>query len=363
MRIEGAHGYRLTAVGRLLERFEIPALEPGPDEVIVEVSGCGICHTDVGFAMEGVPTRKTLPLVLGHEISGRVVVAGDNARDWLGRAVIVPAVIPCGTCPACQAGRPTICRNQFMPGNDGDGGFATHVRVPARGLCRVPDPLPSGLRLEMLSVIADAVTTPWEAIRRAGVGSDDVAVFVGVGGVGGFGVQIAAALGAAVVAIDIDPGKLELAAQHGASLILDSSSINEKDLKTFKNAVRSFAKQSGRRAIGVKIFETSGTTAGQQTAFGLLDFGGYLAVVGFTPKKVELRLSNLMALDATARGNWGCPPDQYPAALDLVLQGKVAIAPYVERYPLDEAPAIFDAVARHAIARRVILTNRNQEKS
>ena len=353
MRIDGAHGYRLVAVGRQLERFELPALEAGPEEVIVQVAGCGICHTDVGFAVDGVPTRKPLPLVLGHEISGRVVAAGEDAMAWLGRTVIVPAVIPCGTCPACHAGRPTICRNQFMPGNDGDGGFATHVRLPARSLCPVPEPLPPGLGTELLSVIADAVTTPWEAIHRAGVGPDDVAVFVGVGGVGGFGVQIAAALGAAVVAIDIDPGKLELAAQHGAGLTLDSS-INEKDLKA---AVRNFAKQSGRRGIGMKIFETSGTPAGQQTAFGLLDFGGYLAVVGFTPKKIELRLSNLMALDATARGNWGCPPDQYPAALDLVLQGKIAIAPYVEMHRLDEAPAVFDAVARHAIARRVILNN------
>ena len=62
-----------------------------------------------------------------------------------------------------------------------------------------------------------------------------------------------------------------------------------------------------------------------------------------------------MALDATARGNWGCPPDQYPAALDLILQAKVAVSPYVEVHPLDEAPAIFDAVARRAITRRVIL--------
>jgi 6-hydroxycyclohex-1-ene-1-carbonyl-CoA dehydrogenase len=138
--------------------------------------------------------------------------------------------------------------------------------------------------------------------------------------------------------------------------------VNEKDLKA---AVRNFAKQSGRRGIGFKIFETSGTPAGQQTAFGLLDFGGYLAVVGFTPQKVDLRLSNLMALDATARGNWGCPPDQYPAALDLVLQGKVTIAPYVELHPLDDAPAVFEAVVRHAIARRAILkplSNDNQEK-
>jgi len=352
MRIDGAHGYRLVAPGQPLQRWEFPALEPSAEEVIVGVAGCGVCHTDVGFAVDGVPTRKALPLVLGHEISGRVVAAGDQAAAWLDRAVIVPAVIPCGACPACQAGRPTICRNQFMPGNDGDGGFATHVRVPVRGLCSVPEPLPPGLGLASLSVIADAVTTPWEAIRRAGLGSDHVAVFVGVGGVGGFGVQIAAALGAAVVAIDVAQDKLELAASHGAGLALNSSRMNEKDLKA---AVRGFAKQSGRRAIGLKIFETSGTAGGQQTAFGLLDFGGYLAVVGFTAKKIELRLSNLMAFDATARGNWGCPPDQYPAALDLVLQGKVAIAPYVVEHPLDDAPAVFDAVVRHAIARRVIL--------
>jgi len=362
MGIDGAYGYRLVRVGQPLERVELPSLETGPEDVVVEVAGCGICHTDVGFAVDGVPTRKALPLVLGHEISGRVVAAGGNAGSWLGRTVIVPAVIPCGGCPACQAGRPTICRNQFMPGNDGDGGFATHVRVPSRHLCPVPEPLPPGLATELLSVIADAVTTPWEAIRRAGVSPDDVAIFIGVGGVGGFGVQIAAALGAAVVAIDIDSGKLELAAQHGAGLTLNSSSMNEKDLKA---AVRNFAKQSGRRGIGLKIFETSGTPAGQQIAFGLLDFGGYLAVVGFTPRKVELRLSNLMALDATARGNWGCPPDQYPAALDFVVQGRVAIAPYVELRPLEDAPAVFDAVARHATTRRVILKpvlNNNQEK-
>ena len=239
-----------------------------------------------------------------------------------------------------------------MPGNDGDGGFATHVRVPARGLCAVPEPLPQEIRPELLSVIADAVTTPWEAIRRAGLSADDVAVFVGVGGVGGFGVQVAAALGAAVAAIDVDSDKLELASKHGAGLTLNPATMNEKDLRA---SVRSFVKQSGRSGIGLKIFETSGTTAGQQTAFALLDFGAYLAVVGYTAKKVELRLSNLMAFDATARGNWGCPPEQYPAALDLVLKGKVAITPYVEQYSLDEAPAIFEAVARHAIRRRVIL--------
>jgi len=266
--------------------------------------------------------------------------------------VIVPAVIPCGTCPACQAAKPTICRRQFMPGNDGDGGFATHVLVPSQGLCPVPTTLPDGLTLAMLSVVADAVTTPYEAVRRSGLGPEDVAVVVGAGGVGGFGVQIAASLGAAVVAIDVDPLKLELASKHGAKLVLDARST---DLKGLRAAVRSFIKDSARQGIGLKIFEMSGTPAGQTTAYGLLDHGAYLAVVGFTPQAIELRLSNLMAFDATARGNWGCPPDQYPAALKFVLEGKVALAPFVEKHPLEEAPAILEAVAKHALRRRAIL--------
>lgn len=349
--MQPAYGFELTAVGAALARREW-TLAPAPDEVIVEVAGCGVCHTDLGFAYDGVPTRHALPLVLGHEISGRVVEAGDTAADWMGKRVIVPAVIPCGKCAACAAGRPTICSRQFMPGNDGHGGFATHVTVPARGLCPVPEVLPPGITPEMLSVVADAVTTPYEAIRRAALGADDVAVFVGVGGVGGFGVQIAAALGAVVVAIDLDAEKLALAAAHGASLALDARELDEKELK---KRVRSFAKESGKRGLGLKIFETSGTPAGQQAAFSLLDFGGYLGVVGFTPRKVELRLSNLMAFDATARGNWGCPPEQYPAALRLVLEGKIALAPYVEAHALEDAPQVLDALARHALQRRVIL--------
>ncbi|MGB7022325.1 MAG: 6-hydroxycyclohex-1-ene-1-carbonyl-CoA dehydrogenase, partial [Candidatus Acidiferrales bacterium] len=296
--------------------------------------------------------RHQLPLILGHEISGRVVAAGDQVGNWLGRAVIVPAVISCGVCPACRAGRPTICHQQFMPGNDGNGGFATHVLVPARGLCAVPETLPSGTTLEMLSVVADAVTTPYEAIRRSGLGPDDVAVIVGAGGIGGFGVQIAAARGAAVVAIDIDRERLDLVSQHGAGLVLEA---NSTDLKGLRAAVRTFSKESARKGIGLKIFEMSGTPAGQIIAFGLLDHGAYLGVVGFTPKPVELRLSNLMAFDATARGNWGCPPDQYPAALQLVLEGKVTLSPFIEMHRLDDAPTIIEAVARHAVRRRVIL--------
>jgi 6-hydroxycyclohex-1-ene-1-carbonyl-CoA dehydrogenase len=336
--IDNAYGYRLVEPGRPLVRHELPPLDPGPAEVVVEVAGCGVCHTDVSFAVDGVPTRHPLPLVLGHEISGRVVLAGDGAGEWLGRAVIVPAVVPCGICSTCAAGRPTICKDQFMPGNHGDGGFATHVQVPANGLCPVPDELPEGITLEMLSVVADAVTTPLEAIR----------------------VQVAAAMGAAVAAVDIDQDRLELASNHGAALALDAT---RKNLKEIKTAVREFSGASGRQGIGLKIFETSGTPAGQETAYALLGPGAHLAVVGFTPKKVELRLSNLMAFDARAEGNWGSSPECYPQALEMILAGGVKLEPYVEFFPLDEAPSVLEAVAEHRLRRRAILLPPKETKS
>jgi 6-hydroxycyclohex-1-ene-1-carbonyl-CoA dehydrogenase len=352
-RLDSAYGYALVAPARRLERWALGSLDPGDDDVVIEIAGCGICHTDVGFATGAVPTRHPLPLVLGHEISGRVVATGNGASQWSGAAVIVPSVIPCGECPACRAGRPTVCRRQLMPGNDGHGGFATHIKVPARGLCRVPDELPAGISLASLSVVADAVTTPYEAIRRACLGPQHVAVFVGVGGVGGFGVQIAAAIGAAVVAIDVDDQRLQLASRHGASLTLQAAN---GDSGAMKSAVRAFVKQSGRAGIGTRIFETSGTRAGQQTAFSLLDHGAHLAVVGYTPQPVEVRLSNLMAFDATAAGNWGCPPDRYPDALAFVLDGKVRLDEYVECHPLDDASAVFERAVLHTLTRRAILT-------
>jgi 6-hydroxycyclohex-1-ene-1-carbonyl-CoA dehydrogenase len=330
---------------------------PGRDEVLVEVAGCGVCHTDLGFFYEGVPTRHPLPLTLGHEVSGSVVAAGEDAGAWIGRDVIVPAVIPCGHCEACRARKGSVCPSQVFPGNDVHGGFATHVRVPARGLCPVPELSdarvnPTGLDLASLSVIADAVSTPYQAIERSGLAAGDVAVFVGVGGVGGFGAQIAAARGAHVVAIDVDAGKLAMIAEHGAELTLDSSVLGFRDLR---RELGSFAARHRAPSWRVRLFETSGSPAGQETAFGLLGPGGSLSIVGFTPKKVAVRLSNLMALDASLQGNWGCAPELYPAVLELVLAGRVRVAPFVERRPLSTINQTFAELHDHAVARRVIL--------
>jgi 6-hydroxycyclohex-1-ene-1-carbonyl-CoA dehydrogenase len=356
----GIRAYEMTSPKepmRLVERSResVPA-----GHVLVRVAGCGVCHTDLSFWHDGVRTRHALPLTLGHEISGVVEAAGDDVKRLVGAAVVVPAVIPCGTCDLCLAGRGNICAKQIFPGNDLHGGFATHVLVPAAGLCEVPGftgdvsaPLgKSGVGLAELSVLADAVSTPWQSIRRSGLAAGDVAVFVGVGGVGGFGVQLAAALGARVVALDVDPARLDALKEHGASLAVD---VRGKTPKDVRKEIAAFATSVGAPQKQWKIFETSGRPAGQEMAWGLLNHGAYLGVVGFTMEPVSVRLANLMAFDARAEGTWGCLPELYPSALQLVLDGRVKIAPFVEKRPLSTIDAVFGALARHEISKRPVL--------
>ena len=238
-----------------------------------------------------------------------------------------------------------------MPGNDMDGGFAEYIAVPGRGLCAVLDRGPYGLA--DLSVVADAVTTPYQAVVRSGLKPGDLAIVVGAGGVGGYAIQIAAALGARVVEIAVDDGRLRAIAGHGAALTLSSAAL---DFKALKKEVMGHAHAWGCPATGWKIYECSGHPAGQETAFGLLGYAGVLMVVGFTLAKIEVRLSNLMAFDATVQGTWGCRPELYPEALQLVTEGRVTLKPFIERHRLAEGTDILRRVADHEMSKRAILT-------
>lgn len=349
--------WQMTGLKQPLQQVTAALPQPGAGEVLVKVAGCGVCHTDLGFYYDGVRTKSPLPLTLGHEISGTVQAAGPGAEPWQDRAVIVPAVMPCGECDVCRQDLGNICMDQKMPGNDIQGGFASHIVVPAAQLCEVPvddSGKPRGktdVELAALSVIADAVTTPYQAIVDSGLNDQDTAIFVGVGGVGGFGAQIAKSFGAAVVAIDVDPVKLESIAPY----VDRTYNAGEMPFKDLRKAVSTFVKEQGRRRTQWKIFETSGTAAGQRTAFGLLTFGASLAVVGFTMDTLELRLSNLMAFHAVARGNWGCRPEFYKPVMDLVLADKVKLTPFVKTFPLEQINEVFEMVHSRRIQQRPIL--------
>jgi 6-hydroxycyclohex-1-ene-1-carbonyl-CoA dehydrogenase len=342
--------WQMVSPGSPLELKDYPVPEIGPADVLVKIAGCGLCHTDLGFLYGGVKTRHEPPLTLGHEISGRVVAAGETFQNLVGKNVVVPAVIPCGECELCRSNRGNACRKQLMPGNDFHGGFASHVYLPGRFLCVVDDL--RGFDLAELSVIADAVTTPYMAVRRAEVKAGDLCIVVGVGGVGGYAVQISSTYGAKVIALDIDAKKLEKFKSYGADYCINAK---DKDVRAIQKEVRDLVKKEGLPPYGWKVFEMSGTGIGQEIAYALLSFAGSLMVVGFAMEKVSIRLSNLMAFDASAIGTWGCLPEYYHEAVELALTERIKTRPFSSRYPMGRINEVIDQAREHKLETRAIL--------
>lgn len=322
---------------------------PGEGEAVVKIAGCGVCHTDLSFWHAGVKTKHVLPLTLGHEISGTVI---SGPANYVGRKVIIPAVLPCGECELCKKGASNICQNQKMPGNDFDGGFATHIKVPYKYLCPVPEEALKNHTLEELSVVADAISTPYQVIKKSGLEQGELAIVIGVGGVGIYGAQIAKISGAKVIAIDVNDAKLAIATSLGVDGVFNSTGHG---IKSIKDNVKAIAKQIGAPKYAWKIFEFSGTKAGQELAFNLITFASTLSVVGFTMDKLELRLSNLMAFDAKAIGTWGCKPELYPEVVELVSSGKLNVKNFVELFPLSHINEVFKNTLEHKYNKRSVL--------
>jgi len=334
-----------------LEKTEIPVPELGPGEVLVEVAGCGVCHTDLGYFYDGVPTVSKPPLTLGHEISG-TVVAGDDA--WVGKEVIIPAVMPCRQCILCKTGRGNRCLAQKMPGNSLGlyGGFSSHIPVPAVDLCEVKDR--GDIPLSHLAVVADAATTPYQAAKRADLQPGDNVVVVGItGGVGQYMGQTAKALGAnTVVGIARNQEKLERALNFGADFCINST---DKDARAVSKEFKGYCKENGLPNTGWKIFEVTGAKAGQEIALTLLGFTGKLIVVGFGMAKVEYAIGRLMAFDAEIIGTWGCLPEYYPIVLGMVLGGKINMEEFVETRAMSTIAETFAEAHKTPPMKRIVL--------
>jgi 6-hydroxycyclohex-1-ene-1-carbonyl-CoA dehydrogenase len=335
-----------------LEKKEIPVSALQPGEVLVEVAGCGVCHTDLGYFYDGVPTVSKPPLTLGHEISG-TVVAGDQA--WIGKEVVVPAVMPCRKCILCKTGRGNRCLDQKMPGNSLGiyGGFSSHIPVPSIDLCEVKNR--GNIPLPYLAVVADAATTPYQAAKRADLQPGDNVAVVGItGGVGQYVGQTAKALGAkTVVGIARNQEKLNRALKFGADFVINST---DKDAAAISKEFRGLCKDKGLPVTGWKTFEVTGVKAGQEIALNLLSFTGKLIVVGFGLAKVEYSIGRLMAFDAEIIGTWGCLPEYYPIVLDMVLGGKINIHEFVEIRPMSSILETFAEAHKTPPMKRIVLT-------
>jgi len=243
-----------------------------------------------------------------------------------------------------------------MPGNSLGiyGGFSSHIPVPAEDLCVVENR--SDFQLAELAVIADAVTTPYQACVRAGLKQGDNAVVVGVtGGVGSYMAQMAKAFGAkTVIGIGRNPARLERALKFGADYVINSTG---KDGRAVRNEFRELCKAHGLPGnYGWIIFEVTGTAPGQEIALSLLSFIGKLIWVGFGMQKNEYNLSRLMAFDAEIIGTWGCLPKYYPKALELVLNETIRIKPFVELRPMSQIEEVFEQAHNRKLMKRVVLT-------
>lgn len=336
-----------------IEKAEIPVPALKAGEVLVEIAGCGVCHTDLGYFYDGVPTISKPPLALGHEIAG-TVVSGDE--KWIGKEVIIPAVMPCRQCLLCKTGRGNRCLAQKMPGNSlgAYGGFSSHIPVPSVDLCEVKNR--GDVPLSHLAVVADAATTPYQAAKRADLQSGDHVIVVGItGGVGQYMGQVAKALGAKIViGIARNQEKLERSLQFGADFVINST---DKDANAISKEFRELCKSKDLPNFGWKIFEVTGVKGGQEIALSLLGFTGKLIVVGFGLAKTEYAIGRLMAFDAEVIGSWGCLPEYYPVVMDMILSGKVQIRPFVETRSMSTIAQTFAEVHKAGSpAKRIVLT-------
>ncbi len=317
--------------GKPLEITDVPAPQPKAGEILVKVAACGVCHTDLHYLDHGVPTFKDPPMILGHEPSGTVAgVGADVKRFKEGDRVLLPAVLTCGYCDNCRRGRENICDNMVMFGNHIDGAYAEYVIAPAKDAISLPDDMP----LEESSIIADAISTPYHAVvNRGQVKAGDNVVVFGCGGVGINAVQVAAAVGATVIAVDVVPEKLEMAKKLGAHAV-----INAKETERIDKEIK---KMTGGGAD--VSFEAIGNPHTIQDAFACIRKGGRTVVIGYTHKNVELPASKIMFFEQEIIGSLGCRPVDYPRIVAMARTGKIKLKELVTgKFPLEKINDAFD---------------------
>lgn len=327
-----------------LQVEEVPTPEPAPGEILVKVAACGLCHTDLHYIDQGVPTFKKPPLILGHETSGTVAALGEGVTQFqAGDRVLLPTVLSCGTCAMCRTGRENICAHSLMFGNNVDGAYAEYIVAPAKDTFSLPKELP----LIESCVIADAVTTPYHAVvNRAEVRPGDWVVVIGCGGVGLNVVQMAAAVGGAVIAVDLLDNKLEWARKLGAVETINAGQVERVD-----KAVRKLTGGGADIAL-----EAIGNPKTMEQAFACLRTGGRLVIVGYTHKDMALNAGRTMYREMEIRGSLGCRPVDYPRVIDLARRGVIQVESLVtHRFPLDQINEGFDVLRSGEALRAVVV--------
>ncbi|MCK5592627.1 zinc-binding dehydrogenase [Candidatus Bathyarchaeota archaeon] len=326
--------------GQPLKIEDVPTPEIGPEDALIKIAACGVCHTDLHY-LEGVPTFKKPPLILGHEASGIVTKVGEKVTEVKENArVLIPPVLTCGSCYNCRIGRENLCRNIVMIGNSIDGAYAEYTKIPAKDLIKLPTEIP----LEEASIISDAMSTPFHALKnRANLRPGDSVVIYGVGGVGLNAVQIASALGAFVIAVDKVEEKLQHARKLGAS-----ETINV-DVENPVKAVRRIT--GGGADVAV---EAIGIPEVMRMAYNSVRWGGRVVIVGYSHKDLTISAARLMFREIEVYGSLGCRIVDFPPLIDMVRRGKLKLL-VSNKMPLDQINEALEMLKKGKIRTRAIV--------
>ncbi|MFC4911287.1 NAD(P)-dependent alcohol dehydrogenase [Actinomadura gamaensis] len=333
--------------GRLPEVVEVPDPEPGPGQVLLEVTAAGLCHSD--FAVMSRPPEETglaLPLTLGHEGAGTVAKLGAGVTGLeLGESVAVYGPWGCGTCPMCAQGKENYCRRAAAlgirpPGLGAPGALAEYLLVddprhlvPLAGL----DPVRS-------VPLTDAGLTPYHAIKGAltRLVPGSTAVVIGAGGLGHVAIQLLRALTPArVIALDVSAEKLDLARTVGAHEVVPSDAhavarVRELTGGLGAQAVFDFVGAPPTTAIATGV-------AGTEADVAIVGIGGGVASVGF----------GALAYDAAVRAPYWGSRAELIEVLDLARAGAVDV--HVETYSIDEAPLAYQRLHEGKVNGRAVI--------
>ena len=339
---------------------------PGPDEVLIEVKGAGLCHSDLHF-MEGI-FRTKLPSVLGHESAGIVEAVGDNVTYVKpGDHVICCVSIFCGQCRQCLSGNPHRCNNPAatsrpkgapprLTKQDGTavdqfarlGGFAEQMLIHQNGVVKIVDEMP----LDRAALIGCGITTGMGAVfRTAKVPPGASVCVIGAGGIGLAAVQAARIAGAVqVIVVDVADDKLEIARQLGGSHVVNATKVD--------NVVEAVKELSDG---GVDYsFEAIGLKATSEQAFNMLGLGGTATVIGMVPSKQMLEIRGIDLLQEKKLQGSMMGSNQFrtdmPNMVSMYLDGRLKLDEMVSAtLTFDQINEGYAAMKRGEVTRQVIV--------
>jgi D-arabinose 1-dehydrogenase-like Zn-dependent alcohol dehydrogenase len=329
---------QISKAGGDWELVERDVPEPATGQVRVKVEACGICHSDA-LVKDGLWPGLQYPRVPGHEIAGRVDAIGANVSSWtVGQRVGVGwHGGHCFVCEQCRRGDFAMCVNRKVTGIDFDGGYATHVIVPAAALAAIPDDLPA----EEAGPFMCAGVTVFNALRNSGARAGEVVAVHGIGGLGHLGVQYARRMGFNTVAINRGRDKEDLARQLGAHSYIDA---------TAQDVVAELQKLGGASVI-------LATAPNAQAISGLVDGlapSGKLLVPAAPSEPLSINVFSLIMKRSSVAGWYsGTAKDSQDTLEFSALSG---VRPMIEKYPLDKVAEAYEQMHSGRVRFRVVLT-------